>query len=89
MSNENFSGATATAEGMSYNGALFMPVVEKCEGCNRVRDFEGKNYCSSYTSPEAKWAMGNCNFATHVTKEMKAQGKVNPLKASKRSSKGK
>lgn len=89
MSNQNFPGATATAEGMSFKGATFSPVIENCEGCGRVKEFEGKNYCSSYATPQAKWAMGNCNFATHVSKEIKAQGKVNPLKASKRSSKGK
>ena len=89
MSNQNFPGATATAEGMSFKGATFSPVIENCEGCNRVKEFEGTNYCSSYAMPGAKWAMGNCNFATHVSKEIKAQGKVNPLKASKRSSKGK
>lgn len=89
MSIQNFPGATATAEGMSYNGALFLPVVENCEGCSRIKEFEGKNYCSSYATPSAKWGMGNCNFATHLSKETKAQGKVNPLKASKRSTKGK
>lgn len=89
MSNQNFPGATATAEGMSYKGAIFAPIIDKCEGCGRAKAFEDKTYCSSYTTPTAKWALGNCNFATHLVKDVKAQGKVNPLKASKRSSKGK
>ena len=33
--------------------------------------------------------MGNCNFSTHTRVMQAAQGKVNPLKASKRAAKGK
>ena len=90
MSNTTaFPGATMTAEGMSYNGVIFQPVIDKCEGCSRVRSFDDLTYCSSYPMPNAKWSLGNCNFATH-TKETPTgkQAKVNPLKASKRASKG-
>jgi hypothetical protein len=83
-----FPGATNTAEGMLYNGAVFAPVIEQCEGCNRVKEFEGTAYCNSYPMPKAKWSMGNCNFATHLKVDTKAQAKVNPLKASKRAAKG-
>ena len=84
-----FPGATGTPEGMMYNGAVFQPVVDKCEGCGRVRDFEGAHYCSSYPMPDAKWSMGACNFATHVKAGAGgASAKVNPLKASKRAAKG-
>lgn len=89
MSNtRSFSGATMTPEGMKFNGAIFHPIVEKCESCNRIREFDGCNYCSSYAVPVAKWAIGNCNFATHVKIAASAQTKVNPLKASKRAAKG-
>lgn len=84
-----FPGATQTAEGMLYNGALFRPVIDKCDGCGRVREFEGANYCSSYPMPEAKWSYGLCNFSTHMKAQTAAQAKVNPLKASKRAAKGK
>ena len=90
MSNsETFPGATMTENGLSFKGAIFQPVIDKCEGCSRVRSFEDQSYCSSYPMPNAKWSMGNCNFATH-TKEVATgkQAKVNPLKASKRASKG-
>ncbi len=83
-----FSGATMTAEGMAFNGAVFQPIVEKCEGCSRVRQFEGQSFCSAYPMPEAKWSMGNCNFSTHLKKAQAANAKVNPLKASKRAAKG-
>ena len=85
---ESFPGASMTPNGMKFNGAIFHPTVEKCESCNRIREFEGGNYCSSYAMPEAKWALGSCNFATHVKMAASAQAKVNPLKASKRAAKG-
>ena len=86
---EAFPGASQTPEGMVYKGAVFSTVIDKCEGCGRIRDFEGAQYCSSYPMPNAKWAMGVCNFATHAkTTNGGAQAKVNPLKASKRAAKG-
>ncbi len=86
--NKDFSGANMTPEGMKYNGAIFNPIIDKCEGCGRVREFEGQNYCSSYPMPAAKWSMGTCNFSTHARVAQAAQAKVNPLKASKRAAKG-
>ena len=86
---KSFSGAVMTPEGMKFNGAIFQTVIDKCEGCGRVRDFEGANYCSSYALPLAKWAIGSCNFATHTKTAATGQAaKVNPLKASKRAAKG-
>lgn len=84
-----FPGASQTPEGMLYNGAVFQPVIEKCEGCTRIREFDGAQYCSSYPMPTAKWSMGICNFATHARANTGgSQAKVNPLKASKRAAKG-
>lgn len=77
-----------TAEGMKYNGAIFQPIIDKCEGCGRISVFEGQNFCSSYPMPAAKWSMGSCNFSTHTRVAQAAQAKVNPLKASKRAAKG-
>jgi hypothetical protein len=85
---QTFSGAVMTSEGMAYKGAVFSPVIDKCEGCSRIRDFEGHAYCSSYSAPQAKWSLGDCNFATHVRAAQASQAKVNPLKASKRAAKG-
>ncbi len=83
-----FEGATATAEGMLYKGITCLPIVEKCDGCERHGSFEGKDYCFSYQNPASKWTLGRCNLATHVKTAVQAQAKVNPLKASKRASKG-
>ena len=85
---QTFPGATQTPEGMLYNGAVFQPVIDKCEGCGRIREFEGSRYCSSYPMPNAKWALGICNFCTHQRANLAAAAKVNPLKASKRAAKG-
>ncbi len=83
-------GAVMTAEGLSFKGAILEPVVEKCEGCERMVAFEEQKFCPSYAQPSRKWQLGVCNFATHVRAQVDTQGKVkiNPLKASKRAARG-
>ncbi|MBQ7738419.1 MAG: PxxKW family cysteine-rich protein [Desulfovibrionaceae bacterium] len=80
--------ATKTADGVMVNGFLLSPIVDQCNGCDRVREFESEKFCSSYPNPDKKWAGGRCNFATHAKVEVASQAKVNPLKASKRAAKG-
>lgn len=80
--------ATKTADGVMVNGFVLSPAIDKCDGCERVREFEGEKFCSSYPNPTSKWAGGRCNFATHLKVESAAAAKVNPLKASKRAAKG-
>lgn len=80
--------AVRTPQGISVNGFVLSPVIDKCEGCDRIREFEEEKFCSSYPVPERKWTDGRCNFATHVKADIKATAKVNPLKASKRAAKG-
>lgn len=66
----------------------FKPVVDQCEGCERIVEEDGANYCKTYVNPEAKWRLGICNFATHQKPEITvATVRINPLKASKRASK--
>ena len=86
----SLEGAVKTDAGLSYKGVIMEPIVEKCEGCERVATVEGDKYCPTYAQPEKKWAQGVCNFATHVRAEMDKGGKVkvNPLKASKREARG-
>lgn len=78
--------AVKTDQGLMVRGFLCEPVVDKCEGCDRVWEFEGEKYCASYAQPAKKWIGGACNFATHVHAEVDKTGhiKINPLKASKR-----
>ena len=79
--------AARTPQGVTVNGFVLTPIIDKCEGCDRVREFEEEKFCSSYPAPDRKWAEGRCNFATHMRVDAKAAAKVNPLKASKRSAK--
>ncbi len=82
--------AVQTDAGLMLNGFLLEPVIDKCEGCERVVPHaSGSSYCTSYAQPAKKWGLGVCNFATHM-KATVAQGKVkvNPLKASKRAARG-
>ena len=68
-----------------YTSGLFDPIIDKCEGCERIVDTGKDKYCQTYVAPEAKWKLTICNFATHVKPEIAtAQTKINPLKASKR-----
>lgn len=80
--------ATKTADGVTVNGIAIAPIIDKCEGCERIRDFEDQKFCGSYPLPERKWAVGRCNLSTHVKAAAAAAAKVNPLKASKRAAKG-
>ena len=80
--------AVKTESGVEVNGISVQPIVEKCDGCDRICEFEGQKYCGSYPVPARKWVSGKCNFATHIKVEAAAKAKVNPLKASKRAAKG-
>ena len=72
-----------------YASGLFSPISEKCEGCERIVEAASTKYCQTYASPEAKWRLGLCNFATHAKVEIAtSKVKVNPLKASKRAMAG-
>lgn len=85
----DFSNAVKTDEGVQVNGVIMNQIVEQCEGCERIKEFEGGKYCGSYPQPAVKWRLGNCNFSTHMkAAPAKGKAKVNPLKASKRAAKG-
>ncbi len=86
-----FQNAKQTEQGVFLNGFLLQPIVEQCQGCERIKEFAGNQYCSSYPQPAAKWRHGACNFATHIKASVDKQGqvKVNPLKASKRAARKK
>ncbi len=78
----------AQAASELHSSGFFNPVVEQCDGCERITEANNNKYCRTYAYPEAKWRLGVCNFATHKKPEIAAVGKVkiNPLKASKRAS---
>jgi hypothetical protein len=76
-----------SATGCSFNGGHCEPVVEQCEGCAQIHEYSEDRYCLTYGNPAAKWALGRCNFASHVKDDTKVERKINPLKASKRAAK--
>lgn len=74
-----------TKKGCSFNGGSCHPTVEECNGCSRASEFYSGWYCTACPDPLVKWKNGDCNFATHITKENQVKStKINPLKASKR-----
>jgi hypothetical protein len=79
--------AFMTKKGCSFNGGSCHPIVEACVGCERAKQYPTGQYCVNFPDPAAKWRRGTCNMATHMKSEVKAQGFVNPLKASKRAAK--
>ncbi len=80
-----------TKTGCGYTGGACLPIVEQCEGCQRITEASQGRYCVSYPNPSVKWKTNHCNFATHAKLDTGAPGqtKINPLKASKRGSKKK
>jgi len=73
-------------KGCSFNGGKCYPIVNSCEGFDRIQDYSSGKFCISCADPASKWRVGDCNFATHIKKESTvAQKMINPLKASKRS----
>jgi hypothetical protein len=78
-----------TKTGCGYKGAACQPIAEECKGCQRVVETASGSYCASCPEPAAKWKIGSCNLATHITRAVASQAKINPLKASKRASMGK
>jgi hypothetical protein len=80
--------AFMTKKGCGFNGGSCHVIIDKCEGCNKIIDCTTGQYCKAYPEPEGKWRSGNCPTASHIKKEIKeATQKINPLKASKRSTK--
>ncbi|MEE4166030.1 MAG: PxxKW family cysteine-rich protein [Desulfocapsaceae bacterium] len=73
---------------LKYSNGDFSPIVEQCDGCERIVEESGSRFCRTFLSPEAKWKLGICNFATHQKPEIiVANVRINPLKAAKRASK--
>ncbi len=75
--------------GTMRNNIECKPIVEQCDGCAKVVQYDDGKYCSAYPDPALKWKFGKCNFATHVKHETKKEKVVNALKASKRKAAGK
>jgi len=82
--------AFMTKKGCSFNGGKCYPIVDRCQGCERVMLFPAGNYCIACPDPETKWASRDCNLATHIVKEKAPEvaKAVDPLKASKRKAAG-
>lgn len=82
-----FECAFMTKNGCGFVSGKCQTIIDKCEGCGKVFDYEEAKYCKVYPEPSAKWLTGRCPTATHVKLEIKEAQKINPLKASKRASK--
>lgn len=82
-----FDCAFMTKSGCSHMNNSCHVIIDKCDGCGKIFDYESGKYCKVYPGPEGKWLNGRCPSATHVKLEIKEAQKINPLKASKRASK--
>ena len=82
-----FDCAFMTKNGCGFIGGSCKAIIDKCDGCAKIIDYEASKYCKVYSDPASKWLMGRCPTATHVKLEIKETQKINPLKASKRASK--
>jgi hypothetical protein len=66
------------------------PVVDKCLGCDGIETGPepGPSTCRRFLIPASKWRVQNCPMASHIKKDVVEIKNVNPLKASKRKSRG-
>ncbi len=84
---EGYDCAFMSKQGCQFNGGTCHVIVEQCEGCSKAQEFPSGKYCLIFPDPSAKWRLGNCSMATHLKAlegKEKTNGKLNPLKASKR-----
>lgn len=79
--------AFMTKKGCGFFGGICKHIVDKCESCGKIIEYQSEKYCMVYPEPSSKWLNGRCPTATHVKLEIKEAQKINPLKASKRASK--
>jgi len=71
--------------GCSYKGGVCHEIIEKCNGCDRSKEYASGWYCTACPDPSLKWKNGQCNLTTNTISESNAKNsKINPLKASKR-----
>ena len=75
-------------KGCNYNGGTCYPIVDSCNGCDRVVEYPTGLYCKAYSEPALNWASVSCTIANNVKKNngTRETKKINPLKASKRNS---
>jgi len=80
--------AFMSKNGCGFFGGSCQTIIDKCETCNKIIEYQSGKYCGVYPNPTSKWLNGRCPTATHIKLELnETTQKVNPLKASKRSSK--
>ncbi len=83
---QGFECIFMSKRGCEFNGGSCHPIVDQCDGCQRIIEIPTGKYCMSFPDPAIKWKNGICNMATHIKiNNKKGNNKVNPLKASKRS----
>jgi hypothetical protein len=71
-----------TRKGCAVDGCS--PIVEECEGCKKIGEYDGTMYCNAFIYPHNCWKNGACVLATNLEKTVSAKAKLNPIKASKR-----
>jgi hypothetical protein len=75
-----------TKKGCEFNGGSCHPVIDQCDGCQKIVEYPTGKFCMIFPEPLAKWKYGTCNMATHAKiTQAKENHRLNPLKASKRS----
>ncbi len=54
-----------TPKGCGFNGGACHPIVEQCQGCERILTLTEGVFCAVAPDPAIKWRRGSCNMATH------------------------
>ncbi|MDR3134728.1 MAG: PxxKW family cysteine-rich protein [Deltaproteobacteria bacterium] len=58
--------------GCGFLGGACRVIDQRCEGCDRVVAHGEKKFCAAFPDPAVRWRLGNCNMATHIKVESKA-----------------
>jgi len=45
-----------------------LPIIDKCEGCSRIENIDGGQYCKAYINPTEKWKLGDCPLCSTIRK---------------------
>jgi hypothetical protein len=58
--------------GCGFLGGACRTIPDKCEGCDRIKNYGEQKYCIAFPDPTVRWRIGNCSLATHIKVESKS-----------------
>ena len=60
------------------------PITKSCEGCEKIEEHFGLQWCSVYVNPKILWARGGCFFNMKHKEKPKAKVRVGQQKSKRK-----